>query len=155
LRLSAAGWRRPRRRQRSKDTVILFAAGTTRQVSVSYQRPDWPVERSIVGALKNDPRTGVVVVENARSGTGGKPIASAFLERLVTDPEPLLFSTGTGGPVRRRNDLVLAISTNEGRFGSAGPTTRYRFAVVAREAVPEEAEPAGEEGAGGAVGEVA
>jgi hypothetical protein len=38
------------------------------------------------------------------------------LERFATDPEPLLFSTGTGQPVRRRNDLVLAISTN---FGTA------------------------------------
>ena len=42
------------------------------------------------------------------------PPASAFLERLVTDPEPLYFATGTGGPVRRKNHLVLAISTNFG-----------------------------------------
>jgi hypothetical protein len=65
--------------------------------------------------VKSDPDVGVVVIENARLDRRDRFIASAFLERFATDPEPLLFSTGTGPPVRRRNDLVMAISTN---FGS-------------------------------------
>lgn len=43
-------------------------------------------------------------------------IASAFVERFITDPEPTLFSTGSGGPVRRKNNFVVAISTNFGTF---------------------------------------
>ena len=42
-------------------------------------------------------------------------LASAFLERFLTDPDPVLFTTGTGNLKRRSNDLVLACSTN---FGS-------------------------------------
>jgi hypothetical protein len=98
-----------------KETVIQFACGGTPHVSVSYQGTDWALVRSIVGAVKHSPETGVLIVENARLGRGARQIASAVLERLVTDPEPLYFSTGTGGPVRRKNHLVLAISTN---FGS-------------------------------------
>ncbi len=97
-----------------KDTVISFACGAHKLVAISYQSTDWAVERCLVGAIKNNPDVAVVVVENARMGRE-KVIASAIIERIATDPEPLLFSTGTGAPVRIRNELVLAISTN---FGS-------------------------------------
>ena len=95
--------------------MITFAAGTAGSISISYQGTNWALERSFVGALKSNPDVGAVVIENARLDRRDRFIASAFLERFATDPEPLLFSTGTGPPVRRRNDLVLAISTN---FGS-------------------------------------
>jgi hypothetical protein len=97
-----------------KDTVIAFAAGTARSVSISYQATNWAVERNFVGAVKSNPDVGVVVIENARLDRGDRFLASAFLERFATDPEPLLFSTGTGQPVRLHNDIVLAISTNFG-----------------------------------------
>jgi hypothetical protein len=97
-----------------KETVILFATGSTPHVSISHQSTDWALERSFVGALKHSPDTGVVTVENARLGRSQPHIASAFLERFLTDAEPLLFSTGTGAPVRRRNDVVVALSTNYG-----------------------------------------
>jgi hypothetical protein len=97
-----------------KDTVILFASGQTRQCSISYQSTDWALERSFVGAAQQDPNLGVLVIENARLGKRDGRIASAFIERFATDPEPMLFSTGTGPAARRRNDLVLAISTNHG-----------------------------------------
>jgi len=97
-----------------KDTVILFASGTARQVSISYQATNWALERSLVGAVNQSPDTGVVVIENARLDRRDRCIASAFIERLATDPEPLFFSTGTGPASRRRNDHVLAISTNYG-----------------------------------------
>lgn len=98
-----------------KDTVLLFAAGMMRLTSISYQSTNWALERSFVGSLNQDPDVGVVVVENARLDKRERFIASAFLERFATDPEPLLFSTGTGPAARRRNDIVLGISTN---FGS-------------------------------------
>ena len=97
-----------------KDTVILFAAGQTRMASISYQSADWALERSFVGVLNQDPETGVVVVENARLNARDRFISSAFIERFATDPEPFLFSTGTGPARRRRNDIVVAISTNYG-----------------------------------------
>jgi len=97
-----------------KDTVIKFAAGLAGTVSISYQATDWAVERSFVGTAKTAPDVGVLVVENARLDGGRNKIASGFLERFVTDPEPVLFSTGSGRPVRRRNDIVVAISTNFG-----------------------------------------
>ena len=72
------------------------------------------MERAFVGVVKNSPDTVLVNVENARLGSKQKNIASAFLERFLTDPEPTLFSTGTGNPVCRKNNLVVAISTNYG-----------------------------------------
>lgn len=97
-----------------KETVVSFACGSTRPASISYQATDWALERAFVGVLKHDPEVGLVDVENARLGRGQKFIRSGFLERLITDPEPLLYSTGSGGPVRRRNDFVVAITTNFG-----------------------------------------
>ena len=97
-----------------KDTVIAFASGASGSVSISYQATNWALERSFVGAIKTNPGTGMVVVENARLDRGDRCIASALIERMATDPEPMLFSTGTGEPVRQRNDIVLAISTNYG-----------------------------------------
>lgn len=97
-----------------KDTVIEFAAGLAAKVSISYQETDWALERSFVGTAKTAPDAGIIVVENARLGGRHGQIASAFIERFATDPEPMLFSTGTGKPLRRRNDIVLAISTNFG-----------------------------------------
>jgi hypothetical protein len=97
-----------------KDTVILFASGQTKQSSISYQATNWALERSFVGALNQIPDVGVVVIENARLDRKDRCLASAFIERFSTDPEPFLFSTGTGPGVRRRNDVVLAISTNYG-----------------------------------------
>lgn len=97
-----------------KDTVIAFASGVARQCSISYQSTNWALERSFVGVLNHDPDAAVVVIENARLDRRDSHIASAFLERFATDPEPFLFSTGTGPASRRRNNILLAISTNFG-----------------------------------------
>lgn len=97
-----------------KDTIIAFAAGNTRISSISYQRADWALERAFVGAMRTSSDTGVVVIDNARLNGREEFIASAFVERFVTDREPTLFSTGTGAPTRRTNDIVVAISTNDG-----------------------------------------
>ena len=97
-----------------KDTIILFAAGLNGQCSISYQGTDWALERSLVGAINYNPDARVVVIENARLDRRGNSISSAIIERFATDPKPFLFSTGTGPAMRRRNNFVLAISTNFG-----------------------------------------
>lgn len=66
--------------------------------------------------MKSVPELAVLVVENARLDGRERFIASACLERFVTDPHPLLYSPGTGDPVRRRNDILTAISTNFGNI---------------------------------------
>ena len=96
-----------------KETIITFVALGTMMVSISYQETDWALERQFVAAWKQDARTGLINVDNARLGKHSN-IRSAFLERFLTDPEPLLHSTGTGKPVRRPNDKVLAMSSNFG-----------------------------------------
>jgi hypothetical protein len=98
-----------------KDTVLTFASGLTRSCSISYQSTNWALERSFIGALNSNPELGLVVIENARLDRRDQFIASAFIERFATDAEPFLFSTGTGPASRRRNDVVMGISTN---FGS-------------------------------------
>lgn len=97
-----------------KDTVILFTSGPYGQSSISYQSTDWALERSFVGAVTQKPDVGVLVVENARLDRRQNHIASGFIERFVMDPYPTLFSTGTGPPLQRCNDIVVAISTNYG-----------------------------------------
>jgi len=101
-----------------KDTIIAFAAGRNRITAISYQGEDWALEREFVGAVKHSPDTAVVNIENARLGSGQQFIASAFLERFLCNPEPTLFSTGNGGPVRRTNDFVVAVSTNYGSLST-------------------------------------
>lgn len=97
-----------------KDTVILFATGLHRLVSISYQATDWAVERNFVAGVKMNPDIAVIVIENARLDGRTRQISSGFLERFATDPEPQLFSTGTGPAIRVRNNYVLAISMNFG-----------------------------------------
>jgi hypothetical protein len=97
-----------------KETIVHFAAGTTRQVSVSYEQADWALQKSFIAALKYDSTVGLVNVENARLNRGQREIRSAYLERFLTDPEPFLFSAGAGPAERRHNDIVVAITTNEG-----------------------------------------
>ncbi|MEJ7639131.1 MAG: hypothetical protein WKF75_14445 [Singulisphaera sp.] len=97
-----------------KETIVVFASGTTPFTSISYEKADWALQKAFVAAVKHDPDLGLIDVENARLQGGQKEISSAFLERFLTDPEPLLFSSGTGAPDRRRNDIVVAITTNFG-----------------------------------------
>lgn len=97
-----------------KDTVILFIAGTSKLVSVSYERTDWAVERSIVRAIKVTPEVAVINIENARLENAQRYIASAFVERVVTSSELLLDTTGVRDPIQRPNDLLFVMSTNEG-----------------------------------------
>ena len=56
----------------------------------------------------------MIRLENARVN-GRSMIASAFVERFVTDPAPSLYSPGGRAEPRRiRNEIVMAMSTNFG-----------------------------------------
>lgn len=97
-----------------KDTVLDFIAGQTPKTSVSWEPADWATQKAITASLNTDPSLGVVRLENARVN-GNAKIASAFVERFVTDPAPCLYSPGCGAEPRRiRNEIVMAISTNFG-----------------------------------------
>jgi hypothetical protein len=98
-----------------KGTAIEFATGEAVKTAISWQSKGWPVERAAVGALTHKPDTAVLVLDNARLDKGDNLIASQFVERIATDPDPFLFSTGTGAPVSCKNNFILAITTN---FGS-------------------------------------
>ena len=77
-----------------KDTVIAFATGVGKSVSISYQATNWASERAFVGAIKTSPDAAVLVMENARLDGRDRIIASAFLERFATDPEPVCSRPG-------------------------------------------------------------
>lgn len=96
-----------------KDTVILFASGTTPKESITYEPTDWALQNTFVAAVKRRQELGVIVVENARLDRGGF-IRSGFLERIITDPEPAFYSPSVGGLAPAKNDLVIAISGNDG-----------------------------------------
>jgi hypothetical protein len=97
-----------------KETIVSFAAGLTRVASISYEQADWALQKAFVAAVKHEPEIGLVDVENTRLDRGQSEIASAFVERIITDPSPMLFSPGTGAPFRIRNEIIIAITTNDG-----------------------------------------
>ena len=97
-----------------KGTVVDFIAGKTKSVQISYQSTDWALERAAVGVLKHQPDAGVLTVDNARVDNDRGCIRSGFLERHATDPNPVFFSTGSGGPMNCGKDIVIAITTNDG-----------------------------------------
>jgi hypothetical protein len=98
-----------------KETIVDFAAGGTPKESITYDSTDWAFKRTFHAALESSPAPGVVNVENARLDARAPSIASGFLEGFLTTAEPFLFCPGMRGGRRRRNDLVVAITTNEGR----------------------------------------
>ena len=97
-----------------KDTVLDFIAGQTPKTSVSWEPADWATQKAIVACLNTDPSLGMIRLDNARVSCNSK-IASAFVERFVTDPKPTLYSPGCGSEPRQiRNEIVMAMSTNFG-----------------------------------------
>jgi len=96
-----------------KDTILDFAAGDTKKRSVSYEMADWALQKAIVAQLKAESDVALIVVENVRVN-GNNLIASAIVERLATDKEPVMFSPGLGNALPIRNELVIGISTNFG-----------------------------------------
>ena len=99
-----------------KDTVIEFLAGRTPHASLSYEKQDWALQKNFASIVHHNPELGLINIENARMKGKDERLESSFLERFLTDAEPVLFSTGSGDPNRRKNNLVLAASTNFGKI---------------------------------------
>jgi hypothetical protein len=95
-----------------KDTIIEFGCGRTPHTSISYERQDWALQKNFSAMINFNRDLGVVNVENVRLDEGRTFVRSAFLERLLTDPRPVFFTTGTGDPTPRKNDIIVAMSTN-------------------------------------------
>jgi hypothetical protein len=96
-----------------KDTVLAFARGIHPAMPLSYQETDWAAERAMVDALRAHPDIGVLLVENARLGQTKRIIASAPIERMLTNAW-ISLNSSKSGHLTRRNDLVLGMSTNFG-----------------------------------------
>ena len=58
-----------------KETIVIFACGTTPFTSISYEKADWALQKAFVAAVKHDPDLGLIDVENARLQGGQKEIA--------------------------------------------------------------------------------
>ena len=95
-----------------KDTTLDFVKGETAAAGVSYEAADWAFQKAVVAAVKGDSRLGLIDVGNVRIDRG--EIRSAFLERFLTEPHPVLHATGTGPDIRRPNHWVVAMTTNDG-----------------------------------------
>jgi hypothetical protein len=100
-----------------KDTIVAFAAGRTPKISIDYDNADWALRNGLVAALKDGPGAGLVNLENVRLGQGEKVVASATLERLLTDAEPALHSSKVRNSFKVKNNIVIAITTNLGAVG--------------------------------------
>jgi len=118
-----------------KETLISCIAGLTSMIAVSYQKTNWAFERSVVVALQ-DPKVGVINIDNARLEGGGQ-IRSAFLERFLTDAQPFLFSTGTGPALRLWNNVVVTMSTNEGSLSPDLMNRTLPIKLVLNQASPQ------------------
>jgi hypothetical protein len=97
-----------------KDTVGDFICGNAPRLNVSYDPADGAMEHRLAVGLRRHPEAIVVYVGNARRGRGEPEISSAVLERSATDPVLSLDHAGSRGPLRRRNDVVFFLSTNDG-----------------------------------------
>lgn len=97
-----------------KDTIVAFAAGSTPKVSVDYQSTDWAFRNGLVATLTSRPDAGVVNVENARLDRSDRFIASATLERFLTDPAPTIHSSKARDALKIHNHMVFTITTNFG-----------------------------------------
>jgi hypothetical protein len=100
-----------------KTTVSDFIRGLASKADILYESLDWPMLSQLQRQLREDPQIGMIALDNVRMDSAGgraRCIRSAFIERLVTDPEVNLASPDVGDPVRQDNRYVVVINTNEG-----------------------------------------
>jgi hypothetical protein len=99
-----------------KGTVAAFIAGGSHIEQVSYESTDWAFQSAIVAAFRSRPEMAVLCIDNARLDRRGEVIRSAFLERFLHEPQPVLFSPGSGKPFRLWAHYVVLATINCGRF---------------------------------------
>ncbi len=100
-----------------KDTVADFIANERVVISVGFKGADWSTQDEIVRALRDCPDASLIKLENVRLSAGTSSIASAFLERTLTDPEPRFYSYGSGA-TRTFPYGAFAVTSNEDRFST-------------------------------------
>ncbi len=98
-----------------KDTVRDFAVGVVPAREISWEAADWAVEQTFEKATRWG-NVGVVSLGNVRAGA--KPVASAFVERFITDPHPMITSTKTREVRLRPNRIVVTMTANQGRLSA-------------------------------------
>lgn len=99
-----------------KGTVVGFMSGHDEPEQVTYETTDWAFQKACVIAFQGRPDLGVLNIDNIRLDRKGEMIRSAFLERVLHEAEPVLFSPGTRGPLRIHSHFVITATVNEGRF---------------------------------------
>jgi hypothetical protein len=99
-----------------KGTVAAFIGGPAGASQICYESTDWAFQKAVVSEFHQRPDLAVLTVDNVRLDRRGDVIRSAFLERVLHEPEPNLFSPGSKAVVRIPNHFVVLATVNEGRF---------------------------------------
>lgn len=94
-----------------KDTIADYATGSVAQNEIDWETADWSVRNNFEEATR-DPAVGVVRVGNVRARGGA--MASAFLERFLTNRRPLITSSRIRDGRVVENRIVLMVTTNDG-----------------------------------------
>jgi len=102
--------------QSGKGTLMNFIRGSCPKVDIRYQNKDWPLEQSLQRQLQKRPEAGVITFDNVRLGSagGGREIATALFESIITDAELVLSAASVKQVLSEANKYVVLLNTNEG-----------------------------------------
>ena len=99
-----------------KGTLVAFMTGGCEAVQVTYESTEWAFQKSVTAALLHCPDLGVLNVDNVRVDGNGGVVRSAYLERMLHETRPTLYSPGAKDPVRTSAHFVVTATANDGRF---------------------------------------
>lgn len=105
---------------------------------------DWPNEKNMANLAAKNPNAGVFAYRNIRLSSRTSSIASAFIERFITDPSPILHTTGSGKPTPVRNHFVVSMSTNEGAVSEDLENRSLKMMLVSNGDTAERKSPIGD-----------
>lgn len=112
-----------------KDTVADYAQGRTPGGEISWERADWAVQQEFEKVTR-DQDVAIIRVGNVRSKRG--QIASAFLERIITNRCPVITSSKTRDGRVVTNHFVVMVTAN---LGVLSPDLLNRSVIIRLEAV--------------------
>ena len=104
------------KRQAGKDSVMAAIAGLTQMIPLQWEKQDWALGKNLAALKQNNPLAGLFCLGNVRLDGAASMISSAWLEHVLTDPFPVIYSTGTGTPTPVLNNFMFGITTNEGQL---------------------------------------
>jgi len=101
-----------------KTTLMEFIRGRTAKADLTYSDKDWPMQNELHEKLLQQDDIGAIDMDNVRTDSSGrgKIIRSGFFESLITNPELALHSSKSREVIRRANNLVVMLNTNEGNL---------------------------------------